>query len=80
MKWKDNGKLITPGLDYNGQATSIPSFFTSPNQVLDRIPAQKNDTRLRIFSGTANPSLSQVSACFVVVHCLPVREVIMYFE
>ncbi|XP_075487396.1 ribose-phosphate pyrophosphokinase 1-like isoform X2 [Primulina tabacum] len=65
MKWKENGKPITVGLDHNGQATPFPSFLTSPNQLLDRIPAQKNDTRLRIFSGTANPGLSQEIACYM---------------
>lgn len=64
-KWKQNGKPITVGLDYNGQATSLPSFLTSPNQFLDKIPDQKNDTRLRIFSGTANPALSQEIACYM---------------
>ncbi|KZV41972.1 chaperonin-60kD, ch60 [Dorcoceras hygrometricum] len=58
-KWKQNGKPITAGLDYNGQATSSPSFLTSPNQFVDKFPDQKNDTRLRIFSGNANPALAR---------------------
>ncbi|XP_043716950.1 ribose-phosphate pyrophosphokinase 1 [Telopea speciosissima] len=51
-----NGK---PGIPvHNGQ--SVPSFLSSiqPESTINR-----SDTRLRIFSGTANPSLSQEIAC-----------------
>ncbi|KZV21286.1 hypothetical protein F511_26244 [Dorcoceras hygrometricum] len=40
-KWKQNGKPITVGLDYNGQGTSSPSFLTSPNQFVDKIPVRR---------------------------------------
>lgn len=57
LKFKDNGKPVMPII--NGEQTAaFPSFLTS-NQ-FERIPVQKNDTRLRIFSGTANPLLAQV--------------------
>ncbi|XP_020588253.1 ribose-phosphate pyrophosphokinase 1 isoform X1 [Phalaenopsis equestris] len=41
---------------------SLPSFLTAP-RVLDG--GSKNDTRLRIFSGTANPALSQEIANYL---------------
>lgn len=63
LKCKDNGRPVTTARESNGRAAAaLPSFLTSPNQFLDKIPVPKNDTRLRIFSGTANPSLSQVPA------------------
>ncbi|KAG8391424.1 hypothetical protein BUALT_Bualt01G0186400 [Buddleja alternifolia] len=66
LKCKDNGKPITVGRDYSDQAASYPSFLTTPKQLLNSIPVQqKSDTRLRIFSGTANPSLSQEIACYM---------------
>ncbi|CAA2956176.1 ribose-phosphate pyrophosphokinase 1-like [Olea europaea var. sylvestris] len=68
LKYKEHGK---PGSlpsnisnDY-GQVTSLPGFSNTHNQLYERIPFQKNDTRLRIFSGTANPSLSQEIACYM---------------
>ncbi|XP_054781569.1 ribose-phosphate pyrophosphokinase 1 isoform X3 [Prosopis cineraria] len=42
---------------------SIPSFLAPNSRVHDSI--FKNDTRLRIFSGTANPALSQEIACYM---------------
>lgn len=36
----------------------VPNFLTRNTHLANA--ASKNDTRLRIFSGTANPSLSQV--------------------
>lgn len=36
----------------------VPNFLTRNTPLVNA--ASKNDTRLRIFSGTANPSLSQV--------------------
>ncbi|GFQ07709.1 ribose-phosphate pyrophosphokinase 1 [Phtheirospermum japonicum] len=59
LKCKDNGKPITAA------AAALPSFLTSPNQILDGVSIPRNDTRLRIFSGTANPSLSQEIACYM---------------
>lgn len=37
---------------------ALPSFFVPSARVQDLV--SKNDTRLRIFSGTANPALAQV--------------------
>ncbi|KAK1272465.1 Ribose-phosphate pyrophosphokinase 1 [Acorus gramineus] len=44
----------------NGQP--LPGFLTSMARV---DPADRADTRLRIFSGTANPSLAQEIACYM---------------
>ncbi|KAL0397455.1 UNVERIFIED_CONTAM: Ribose-phosphate pyrophosphokinase, chloroplastic [Sesamum calycinum] len=66
LKCKDNGRPITAARDHNGQAAAaFPSVLTAPDQLLDRIPVHKSDTRLRIFSGSANPSLSQEIACYM---------------
>ena len=58
LKFKDNGKPVMP-LANGEQTASFPSFLTSTH--IERIPVQKSDTRLKIFSGTANPLLAQVS-------------------
>ncbi|CAI0557240.1 unnamed protein product [Linum tenue] len=55
----ENGKPSTPALP----AGKDPSFLARPQ--LGNIVSRKNDTRLRIFSGTANPSLSQEIACYM---------------
>ncbi|KAL7120843.1 hypothetical protein ACP275_02G147000 [Erythranthe tilingii] len=67
VRCRENGKPVTVGREYNGQlAPSFPSFLTTPNRLLlDRFSDPKADTRLRIFSGTANPSLSQEIACYM---------------
>ncbi|KAK9273104.1 hypothetical protein L1049_017911 [Liquidambar formosana] len=54
-----NGKPSMPVL---GSELALPSFLTS-NQLVNT--TNKNDTRLRIFSGTANPTLSQEIACYM---------------
>lgn len=54
----ENGKPCIPVL--NDQTT--PGFFS-----LKQDEAVTRDTRLRIFSGTANPSLSQVNTLEGVV-------------
>lgn len=58
----DNGKPYMPSLV--AQQGTLPSFLTSNhyerNYSAQKI-TQKNETKLRIFSGTANPSLSQVT-------------------
>ncbi|XP_048331382.1 ribose-phosphate pyrophosphokinase 1 isoform X1 [Ziziphus jujuba] len=46
----------------NGEA-ALPSVLSSRVQLENVI--SKNDTRLRIFSGTANPALSQEIACYM---------------
>lgn len=51
-----NGKPSVPII--GGEQVTFPSFLVSNQQEAD--PFKKNDTRLRIFSGTANPALSQV--------------------
>lgn len=86
LKCKDNGRPATISRDSNGRAATaaLPSFLTSPNQFLDRITVPKSDTRLRIFSGTANPALSQVSAwfpfCSVVLSFVKSVGVVVSFE
>ncbi|CAI0447106.1 unnamed protein product [Linum tenue] len=57
----ENGKPCIPVLPAGER--SLPSFLTTPQ--LGNIVSSKNDTRLRIFSGTANPSLSQEIACYM---------------
>lgn len=51
----ENGKPCIPLIN---SELSMPSFLTSTNI---QSPINKHDTRLRIFSGTANPALSQVT-------------------
>ncbi|CAL0324362.1 unnamed protein product [Lupinus luteus] len=59
-----NGKPSESELLLNGGGGSIPSFLVTPNaRVKDLVNG--NDTRLRIFSGTANPSLAQEIACYM---------------
>ncbi|OIW01077.1 hypothetical protein TanjilG_14260 [Lupinus angustifolius] len=59
-----NGKPSQSELLLNGGGGSIPSFLLAPNaRVKDLVNG--NDTRLRIFSGTANPSLAQEIACYM---------------
>ncbi|KAG6393302.1 hypothetical protein SASPL_147539 [Salvia splendens] len=66
LKCKDNGRPVVPGRDSNGrQSAALPSFLTTSNQFVDSILVPKGDTRLRLFSGTANPSLSQEIACYM---------------
>lgn len=54
-----NGKPCIPVI---GSEHITPSFLSSKH--LDNTN-NKNDTRLRIFSGTANPALSQEIACYM---------------
>lgn len=54
----DNGKPYMPSLV--AQQGTLPSFLTSNHYEIN-YSAQKNETKLRIFSGTANPLLSQVT-------------------
>lgn len=51
LKFKDNGKPLVSTLSRE-QAT-LPSFLVANS-------SPKTESRLRIFSGTANPALSQV--------------------
>eukprot|EP00262_Sarcandra_glabra_P005949 TRINITY_DN17916_c0_g2_i1.p1 TRINITY_DN17916_c0_g2~~TRINITY_DN17916_c0_g2_i1.p1 ORF type:complete len:372 (+),score=50.54 TRINITY_DN17916_c0_g2_i1:82-1116(+) len=62
-------RLVEP-LRFDNGAPCLPviSDQTFPNFMPSRHPevtVNKNDTRLRIFSGTANPSLSQEIACYM---------------
>lgn len=50
-----NGKPSTPLLKNEEMA---PNFLATETHLVNA--TTKNDTRLRIFSGTANPALSQV--------------------
>ncbi|XWS74703.1 hypothetical protein CRYUN_Cryun01aG0020600 [Craigia yunnanensis] len=56
----DNGKPHFPLLTTD---PALPSFLSSNTHLGNVI--NKNDTRLRIFSGTANPALAQESACYM---------------
>ncbi|KAJ9171128.1 hypothetical protein P3X46_014533 [Hevea brasiliensis] len=58
----DNGKPCIPLLSPSEQ--SFPSFLASTAH-LDNSITNRHDTRLRIFSGTANPALSQEIACYM---------------
>ncbi|KAK6918121.1 Ribose-phosphate pyrophosphokinase, N-terminal domain [Dillenia turbinata] len=55
----ENGKPCMPQVI---NEPTLPGFLTSKS-TLEHSPC-KNDTRLRIFSGTANPAFAQVSAHF----------------
>ncbi|KAI8545563.1 hypothetical protein RHMOL_Rhmol07G0048900 [Rhododendron molle] len=61
LKYMYNGKPSVPII--GGEQVTFPSFLVSNQQEAD--PFKKNDTRLRIFSGTANPALSQEIACYM---------------
>nr|KAJ0204083.1 hypothetical protein LSAT_V11C500239760 [Lactuca sativa] len=61
VNFKENGRLNTQILT-NEQET-MPNFLNL-NQ-FERIPTKKDDNRLRIFSGTANPLLSEEVACYM---------------
>uniref|UniRef100_A0A2N9EYC8 ribose-phosphate diphosphokinase n=1 Tax=Fagus sylvatica TaxID=28930 RepID=A0A2N9EYC8_FAGSY len=59
----ENGKPRIPILS---SEQTTPSFLTSKSNTAHLENALiKNDTRLRIFSGTANPALSQEIACYM---------------
>lgn len=58
LKFKDNGRPSLPA--QIGSDATFPSFLTSNQFRKLSVPQNQNDTRLRIFSGTANPALSQV--------------------
>ncbi|KAF3622008.1 Ribose-phosphate pyrophosphokinase 1, chloroplastic, partial [Capsicum annuum] len=59
---KENGRPCIPPLQVNG-ATSFTSLLNANQLRRFSVPHNPNDTRLRIFSGTANPALSQEIAC-----------------
>ncbi|GMN61981.1 hypothetical protein TIFTF001_031061 [Ficus carica] len=54
----DNGKPLLSGCE-----AALPNIL-APRTNLENV-LNKNDTRLRIFSGTANPALSQEIACYM---------------
>ncbi|KAI3852826.1 hypothetical protein MKX03_028660 [Papaver bracteatum] len=56
----ENGKPFIPVLNEQ----SLPNYLAS-NSRYPQTLANQNDTRLRIFSGTANPALSQEIACYM---------------
>lgn len=56
----ENGRPRVPPLVSGGGEVALPNIL-APRMNLDDL-VNKNDTRLRIFSGTANPALSQVNS------------------
>ncbi|KAK7815374.1 ribose-phosphate pyrophosphokinase 1 [Quercus suber] len=66
----ENGKPYTPYLSSSttDQATTTTTTTTTTAPSISNAPHSENshDTRLRIFSGTANPALSQEIACYMV--------------
>lgn len=54
----NNGRPFIPVL----REPTFPNFLSSKEM---EVTINKNDTRLRIFSGTANPALSQEIACYM---------------
>ncbi|XP_024988604.1 ribose-phosphate pyrophosphokinase 1 isoform X1 [Cynara cardunculus var. scolymus] len=57
----ENGKPGVPTLTRNQE--TFPKYFT-PYE-FERDPKKKDETKLRVFSGTANPRLSQEVACYM---------------
>lgn len=56
----ENGRPSASEFVVSGSGNAIPSYVVAPNaRVQDLV--NRNDTRLRIFSGTANPALAQVA-------------------
>lgn len=66
-----NGKPTIPVL--NDQ--TLPKFLESAR--VDKT-VNRNDTRLKLFSGTANPALSQVSIQFLIVVYKRVMFILLY--
>ncbi|GAA0141185.1 nucleotide kinase [Lithospermum erythrorhizon] len=64
LKFNQNGRPIMPKVSGGAESLQIPSFLTS-NYIQRRTPPSYSDTRLRIFSGTANPALAQEIACYM---------------
>ncbi|KAJ1395442.1 Ribose-phosphate pyrophosphokinase [Sesbania bispinosa] len=62
----ENGKPSPPSESVvnRGSGSAIPSFLVAPNSRIQDL-VNRNDTRLRIFSGTANPALAQEIACYM---------------
>ncbi|KAK7350530.1 hypothetical protein VNO77_09247 [Canavalia gladiata] len=58
----ENGRPSVSELVVSGGG--IPSFVVAPNARIQDL-VNRNDTRLRIFSGTANPALAQEIACYL---------------
>lgn len=56
----ENGK---PRVPFPSGGLVAPPNILAPTMNLENV-INKNDTRLRIFSGTANPALSQVNFCY----------------
>ncbi|KAG4393497.1 hypothetical protein GLYMA_03G100800v4 [Glycine max] len=60
----ENGRPSASEFVVSGSGNAIPSYVVAPNaRVQDLV--NRNDTRLRIFSGTANPALAQEIACYL---------------
>ncbi|KAL8162600.1 hypothetical protein V2J09_014089 [Rumex salicifolius] len=60
----DNGKpRVPPAVDM--AQPSFPKFLSSSRYLVDSIDRTDTPTRLKIFSGTSNPALSQEIACYM---------------
>ncbi|KAG5037515.1 hypothetical protein JHK86_018355 [Glycine max] len=55
----ENGRPSASEFLVSGSGNAIPRYVVAPNTRIQDL-VNRNDTRLRIFSGTANPALAQV--------------------
>lgn len=67
LKFDNNGKPRSPLLNLTADP-ALPTFLSSTTHYQNAI--NKNDTRLRIFSGTANPALAQVSLIYSLYYTI----------
>ncbi|VFQ90763.1 unnamed protein product [Cuscuta campestris] len=63
LKFDGNGRPCVP-VQMNNEAT-FSSFLTSKQYPRLPVPQNQSDTRIRIFSGTANSALSHEIACYM---------------
>ncbi|KVG97588.1 Phosphoribosyl pyrophosphate synthetase, conserved site-containing protein [Cynara cardunculus var. scolymus] len=61
VNFKENGRLGAQTLI--SEQETVPDFLTSNH--FEKTPIRKDENRLRIFSGTANPLLSEEIACYM---------------
>ncbi|GAV90043.1 Pribosyltran domain-containing protein/Pribosyltran_N domain-containing protein [Cephalotus follicularis] len=61
----ENGKPSSIPSFVSSQDTAAPCFLASQIRLQNYANVNDNDSRIRIFSGTANPSLSQEIACYM---------------
>uniref|UniRef100_A0A0R0JA56 ribose-phosphate diphosphokinase n=1 Tax=Glycine max TaxID=3847 RepID=A0A0R0JA56_SOYBN len=60
----ENGRPSASEFLVSGSGNAIPRYVVAPNTRIQDL-VNRNDTRLRIFSGTANPALAQEIACYL---------------